>query len=94
MSQPLSETEPLKDDHQIDSFNFGEPVLDDWFRRRARANQATGASRTYVVCEGKRVVAYCALASGAIAQACGSGEVSQEHAGPESTRGPGPAGCR
>ena len=35
-------------------------------RRRARANQATGASRTYVVCDGRRVVGYYALASGAI----------------------------
>jgi GNAT superfamily N-acetyltransferase len=68
MSQPLAPPEPLTDDHQIDSFDSGEPVLDDWLRRRARANQATGASRTYVVCEAKRVIAYYALASGAIAQ--------------------------
>ena len=73
MSQPLSAPEPLTDDHQIDSFDSGETVLDDWLRRRARANQATGASRTYVVCEGKRVVAYYAVASGAIAQAAAPG---------------------
>jgi GNAT superfamily N-acetyltransferase len=73
MSQPLSAPEPLTDDHQIDSFDSGETVLDDWLRRHARANQATGASRTYVVCEGKRVVAYYALASGAIAQAAAPG---------------------
>ena len=73
MSQPLSPPEPLTDDHQIDSFDSGETVLDDWLRRRARANQATGASRTYVVCEGKRVVAYYAVASGAIAQAAAPG---------------------
>lgn len=52
-----------------DRFDSGEPVLDDWLRRRARANQASGASRTYVACEAKRVVGYYALASGAIAQA-------------------------
>ena len=69
MSVPLSSPEPLSDEHQIDSFDSGEPVLDDWLRRRARANQASGASRTYVVCDGKAVVAYYALASGAIAQA-------------------------
>jgi GNAT superfamily N-acetyltransferase len=68
MSVPLSYPEPLSDEHQTDSFDSGEPVLDDWLRRRARANQASGASRTYVVCEGKVVVAYYALASGAIAQ--------------------------
>ena len=66
---PLSPPELLSDGHQTDSFDSGEPVLDDWLRRRARANQASGASRTYVVCEGTRVAAYYALASGAIAQA-------------------------
>ncbi len=69
ISLPLSPPEPLTDDHQVDSFESGEPVLDDWLRRRARANQASGASRTYLVCEGKCVAAYYALASGAIAQA-------------------------
>ena len=63
---PLSPPELLSDDHQTDSFDSGESVLHDWLRRRARANQASGASRTYVVCEGTRVVAYYALASGAI----------------------------
>ena len=66
---PLSPPELLSDGHQTDSFDSGEPVLDDWLRRRARANQASGASRTYVVCEGTRVAAHYALASGAIAQA-------------------------
>ena len=65
----LSSPEPLTDEHQIDSFDSGEPVLDDWLKRRARANQASGASRTYVVSEGKAAIAYYALASGAIAQA-------------------------
>jgi GNAT superfamily N-acetyltransferase len=65
----LSPPEPLSDDHQIEGFASGEPILDDWLMRRARSNQASGASRTYVLCEGNRVVAYYALASGAIAQA-------------------------
>ena len=69
MSAPFSVPELLGDDHQTDSFDSGEPALDNWLRRRASANQASGASRTYVVCEKKVVVAYYALASGAIAQA-------------------------
>jgi GNAT superfamily N-acetyltransferase len=69
MSTPLSPPEPLSGDHRIDTFDSGEPVLDDWLRRRSLANQASGASRTYVVSEASRVVAYYALASGAIAQA-------------------------
>lgn len=66
---PLSSPEPLTEEHETDSFDSIEPQLNDWLRRRARPNQASGASRTYVVCEGKVVVAYYALASGAIAQA-------------------------
>jgi GNAT superfamily N-acetyltransferase len=69
VSAPLSSPEPLTDHHQVDSFDSGEPVLDDWLKRRALANQAGGASRTYVVCDEKIVVAFYALASGAIAQA-------------------------
>lgn len=65
----LSPPEPLNDSHQIEDFASGEPVLDDWLRRRARANHASGASRTFVLCEGNRVVGYYALASGAISQA-------------------------
>ena len=58
--------EPLADYHDIGNFSSGEASLDDWLRRRARANQVSGATRTYVVCEEKRVIAYYALASGVV----------------------------
>jgi GNAT superfamily N-acetyltransferase len=58
--------EPLTDHHQVDHFISGETSLDDWLKRRARANQASGASRTYVVCEDLKVMGYYALASGAL----------------------------
>ncbi|WP_341487796.1 GNAT family N-acetyltransferase [Pararhizobium sp. A13] len=64
----LSAPTPLADHHELAEFNAGVPELDDWLRRRARANQAGGASRTFVVCEGNRVIAYYALASGAVKQ--------------------------
>ena len=73
-SVALSAPGPLTGEHQIDSFDSGEPALDDWLKRRARANQASGASRTYVVSVRKVVVAYYALASGAIAQAAVPGK--------------------
>ena len=63
---PLSPPEPLADHHQLDDFYSGEPSLDGWLKRRARANQASGASRTYVASEANRVIGYYALASGAI----------------------------
>jgi len=62
----LSPPELLTDQHDIDRSSSGEAALDDWLRRRARANQVSGATRTYVVCDGKRVIGYYALASGAI----------------------------
>lgn len=65
----LSAPAPLADHHQLDPFNSGVATLDDWLKRRARANQASRASRTFVVCEDNRVVAYYALASGAVSAA-------------------------
>ena len=62
----LTAPAPIHESHHIGHFNSGVPVLDDWLKRRARANQASGASRTYVVCENERVVAYYALSSGAL----------------------------
>jgi GNAT superfamily N-acetyltransferase len=67
MKASLRPPEPLGDQHDLAEFESGEPVLDNWLLRRARANQASGASRTYVVCEGNRVIGYYALAPGAIA---------------------------
>ena len=64
---PLSAPCPLADGHQVVDFASGVASLDDWLKRRARANQSSGASRTYVVCDGDRVVGYYALASGGIA---------------------------
>lgn len=69
MSPSLSPPEPLADGHKLDAFASGEASLDEWLRRRARASQAGGASRTYIVCEGEKVVAYYVLAFGAISQA-------------------------
>lgn len=58
--------EPLADHHAAGNFSSGEVSLDEWLKRRAHANQVSGASRTYVVCEEKRVIGYYALASGAV----------------------------
>jgi GNAT superfamily N-acetyltransferase len=63
----LSPPELLAEHHDIAGFCSGEAPLDDWLIRRARTNQVSGASRTYVVCRDKIVVAYYALASGVIA---------------------------
>ena len=64
---------PLSAIHNCDSFDCGVPSLDDWLRRRAGRNQASGASRTFVCCDDNRVVAYYALASSAVATSSAPG---------------------
>ena len=59
--------EPLAGHHDIGDFRSGEASLDDWLKRRARANQVSGASRTYVLCGATRVIGYYAVASGVVA---------------------------
>jgi GNAT superfamily N-acetyltransferase len=63
----LAPPQPVNEQSDVESFDSGVPSLDEWLKRRARANQASGASRTYVVCKEQRVVGYYALASGAVA---------------------------
>lgn len=67
MIPKLLPPEPLGHEHRIGDFCCGEPALDDWLRRRAPSNQATGASRTFVVTdESGQIWAYYALAAGAV----------------------------
>ena len=78
MSQPPGEIGPpekLSAAHDLSGFDSGEPVLDDWLRRRALRNEESGASRTYVVCAGKRVIGYYSLAVGAVAHSAAPGRV-------------------
>jgi GNAT superfamily N-acetyltransferase len=65
----LSAPVPLADHHQLGAFHSGVPTLDEWLRRRARANQVSGASRSFVICADDIVVGYYALASGAVTAA-------------------------
>ena len=69
----LRAPEPLTPDHDIAGFGCGVASLDHWLQRRAAANQASGASRTFVVCEDTRVVGYYALASSAVVPAATPG---------------------
>ena len=66
MSRKLSPPEPLSDRHILDNFQSGEEVLDQWLKRRARTNQMSGASRTYVACEQDTVFGFYALVLGSV----------------------------
>jgi len=67
--------EKLSATHDLSDFDSGEPVLDEWLRRRALHNEASGSSRTYVVCVDKKVVGYYTLAVGAVVRAVAPGRV-------------------
>ncbi|MCP4307919.1 MAG: GNAT family N-acetyltransferase [bacterium] len=63
----LSAPQSLAAHHAIADFDCGASSLNDWLKKRALRNQVSGASRTFVVCDDSRVVAYYALASSAVA---------------------------
>lgn len=75
--------EPLAASHTVEGFACGESVLDEWLTRRALANQASGASRTFVVANHQgQVMGYYALATGAVALAEATGGVRRNMPNP------------
>jgi GNAT superfamily N-acetyltransferase len=70
----LSAPAPLTAEHDVSAFDCGEPVLNEWLRHRALKNESR-FSRTYVVCESKRVVGYFCISAGAVERAAAPGKV-------------------
>lgn len=73
MSRRLRAPEPLTPTHDIAGFDCGVASLNHWFERRAAANQVSGASRTFVLCEDRKAVGFYALASSAVVPAAAPG---------------------
>lgn len=70
----LQAPQPLKAHHSHTNFDCGDPSLNTWLSRRALANQASGATRTFVVCGAHGDIrAFVALASGAVAVSASPG---------------------
>jgi GNAT superfamily N-acetyltransferase len=57
---------PITENHDLAEFDSGEPTLDEWLTKRALKNQASGASRCFVLCTGNTVVGYYSLSAGVI----------------------------
>jgi GNAT superfamily N-acetyltransferase len=74
-SNTLAPPEPLAPDHELDAFESGVATLDEWLKRRARRNEAEGASRTFVLCAGRRVIGYYSLAAGSVLHSTATGKV-------------------
>jgi GNAT superfamily N-acetyltransferase len=76
MSSTLGAPQPLSATHRLDGFACGEVSLDEWLKRRAMANQSSGASRTFAVADGQdHVLGYYALAAGAVSHQMASSGV-------------------
>ncbi len=71
----VSAPQHLTSEHGVAGFECGVEELDSWLKRRALQNDATRASRTFVVTAGGRVVGYYALATGALGHAVATGRV-------------------
>jgi len=70
----LSTPVPLTAEHDLSAFDCGEPALNDWLRHRALKNESR-FSRTYVVCEGQRVVGYFCISAGSVERGATPGKV-------------------
>ena len=57
---------PLGARHDVSQFDSGIDSLNTWLQRRARLNEAKGGARTYVVCDGNRVIAFYSLAASSV----------------------------
>lgn len=73
-SSTLSPPVPLTAEHDLSSFDCGEPTLNDWLKQRALKNESR-FSRTYVVCEEARVVAYFCISAGSVERSAAPGRL-------------------
>lgn len=70
----LSAPVPLTAAHDLVAFDCGAPALNDWLKQRALKNESR-FSRTYVVCDENRVVAYFCISAGAVQREAAPGRV-------------------
>jgi GNAT superfamily N-acetyltransferase len=71
----LNAPEHLSTAHDLSQFDCGDSSLNNWLRKRALSNEESGASRTYVVCLGRCVIGFYALASGAVTLSAAPGRI-------------------
>ena len=57
---------PLDARHQLELFDCGEPILNDWLIAHARQAQASGSAKTFIVTDDDRIIGYYSLTVGQI----------------------------
>ena len=75
VGKTIGAPEALNAEYDLSAFDSGEPALDDWLRKRALANEHSGASRTYVITAEGRVVGYYCLAAGSVGKQAATGHI-------------------
>lgn len=71
----INAPERLTSAHDVSAFDSGVPELDCWLKQRALRNEASRASRTFVMTSGGQVVGYYSLAAGAVVHERATGKV-------------------
>ena len=75
---PRLAVEPLRPDHELEEFDCGSEALNRFLKRFALVNQKAETARTYVACEGRRVIGYYSLAVGSVQHAEAAKRVTKE----------------
>ena len=72
----------LSANHNTEDFECGDETLDRWLKRIASRNQREVSSRTWVVTDGARVVAYYASSAAVLTRAEAAGRAGRNQPGP------------
>lgn len=72
----------LAADQDTGDFACGDETLDDWLKHLAARNQREGSSRTWVVTDGGRVVAYYASSAAVLSRAAATGRAARNQPDP------------
>jgi len=78
----ISKPEPINEFYELDHFESGEVVLDDWLKQRALDNHHSGASKTFVVHQEKKVIGYYCLATGGVTAKKAPGRIKRNMPNP------------
>lgn len=76
--------DPLDQTHGLGASSRGNPAHDAWLGDRAMRNQETGDSRTFVIAENGRVIAYYALSTASVARVALPGSLQRNAPDPVS----------
>lgn len=65
-TKPEFVIEKLGREHDLDTFDCGNPTLNLWLHKFAWTNQQADSAKTYVALEGNRTIGYYALTTGSV----------------------------